>query len=58
MDYNAGSKCVFDTVAKTFKAVQGPMSWADISARVTSDLCIRGKTYANQITAKYYNFPP
>jgi hypothetical protein len=58
MDYNAGSKCVFDTVAKTFKAVQGPMSWADISGRATGELCIRGKTYANQITAKYYNFPP
>lgn len=58
MDYNAGSECVFSTVAKTFKAVQGPMTWADISARVSGDLCIRGKTYANQITAKYYNFPP
>jgi hypothetical protein len=58
MDYNAGSQCVFDTVAKTFKAVQGPMSWEDLSARVTGELCIRGKTYANQITAKYYNFPP
>jgi hypothetical protein len=58
MDYNAGSQCVFDTVAKTFKIVQGPMSWEDLSSRVTGDLCIRGKTYANQITAKYYNFPP
>jgi hypothetical protein len=34
------------------------MSWADISSRVTSELCIRGLTYANQITSKYYNFPP
>jgi hypothetical protein len=58
MDYNAGPQCVFDAVAKTFKSVQGPMTWADISARVSGDLCIRGKTYANQITTKYYNFPP
>lgn len=58
MGYNSGSECVFDTVAKTFKKVQGPLSWAELSARVTGDLCIRGKTYANQITAKYYDFPP
>jgi hypothetical protein len=58
MDYNAGSECVFSVVSKTFAAVQGPMDWNDISPRVTGDLCIRGKTYANQITAKYYNFPP
>lgn len=58
MNYNAGSQCVFDTVASAFKATQGPLGWADIKAHVSGEQCIRGVTYANQITAKYFNFPP
>jgi len=58
MNYNAGSQCVFDTVASAFKANQGPVRWPDIEARVSDDLCIRGMNYANLITAKYFNFPP
>jgi len=57
MDYNAGSKCVLDTLEATFEATQGPMNWSDISAYVT-DECIRGLAYANQITAKVFDFPP
>lgn len=57
MNYNAGSVCVFDTVAATFKDTQGAMSWGDILGHVSSDQCSRGAYYANQITAKVYNFP-
>jgi hypothetical protein len=58
MNYNAGSECVFNAVRDAFKAKQGPLQWYDISGRVSGAQCIRGMTYANQITAKYYNFPP
>lgn len=58
MDYNAGSECVFKAVASAFKATNGPVNWSDISAHVSGEQCVRGLTYANQITAKYYNFPP
>ena len=58
MDYNAGSQCVYDTLESTFDYTQGPMRWSDISAHVSGDLCIRGWSYANTITAKYFDFPP
>lgn len=58
MDYNAGSQCVYNTLASTFEYTQGPMRWSDISAHVSGDLCIRGWNYANTITAKYFDFPP
>lgn len=58
MDYNAGSQCVYNTLASTFEYTQGPMRWSDISAHVSGDLCIRGWSYANTITAKYFDFPP
>ena len=57
MNYNAGSTCVYDTVLATFKKTQGRMDWSQISANVSGDLCFRGLTYANQITAKAFNFP-
>ena len=56
MDYNAGSECVYKTVAATFEKTQGPMSWSEISANVSGDLCLRGLNYANQVTAKVYDF--
>jgi len=58
MNYNAGSVCVFDTVAATFKDTNGPMSWAEILSHVSSDLCRRGAYYANQVTAQAYIFSP
>ena len=58
MDYNAGSQCVYDTIVSTFEATQGPINWSDISARVSGEQCIRGLNYANQITAKAFDFPP
>ena len=57
MNYNVGSQCVYDTLEATFNFTQGPMNWSDVSANVTGG-CIRGLTYANQITAKYFDFPP
>ena len=57
MDYNAGSKCVLDTLTATFEATQGPMDWSDISAYVTEE-CVRGMVYANQITTRVFDFPP
>jgi hypothetical protein len=58
MDYNAGSECVFNATAAAFNRTKGPMKWEDISAHVTGEQCIRGLLYANQITARFYNFPP
>jgi len=34
------------------------MDWSQISENVSGDLCNRGLAYANQITAKVFNFPP
>jgi hypothetical protein len=56
MDYNAGPNCVINSVTSTFKVTEGPMNWSDISAKVNGDDCIRGLTYANQITARYRYF--
>ncbi len=56
INYNAGPSCVFDTVASAFEATEGPMNWSDISDKVSTDLCIRGLAYSNQITARYPYF--
>lgn len=58
MDYTSGPQCVFDAVSSTFKITEGPMNWAEISANVSGENCIYGLTYANLITAKYFDFPP
>ena len=58
MNYNAGPTCVFDSVVSTFKKTEGPMNWSDIAPNVSGDYCMRGLTYAEQITAKYFDFPP
>ena len=58
MNYNAGAICTFDTIAKTFAYTKGPMRWSEVSANVSGEACVRGLAYANQITAKYFNFPP
>jgi hypothetical protein len=58
MNYNAGTTCVFDSVAGAFRATNGPITSADITANASGKLCQRGVYYANQVTAKYYNFPP
>lgn len=58
MDYNAGSQCVYDTLASTFAYTNGPMRWSDISAHVSGDMCVRGLQYANTITARVFDFPP
>ncbi|MEN6571704.1 MAG: hypothetical protein ABFD24_07675 [Anaerolineaceae bacterium] len=58
MNYNAGATCVFDSVAAAFKVNNGPVTWTDITSKASGKLCQRGVFYANQITAKYYNFPP
>jgi len=58
MNYNSGSVCVYNTLDSTFDFTQGPMKWSDISANVSGERCLRGLNYANQITAKYFDFPP
>jgi len=58
MNYNSGSVCVFNTLNSTFDFTEGPMKWSDISAHVSGEQCLRGWNYANQITAKYFDFPP
>ena len=57
MNYNVGSQCVYDTLVDTFEFTNGPMNWTDISAYASTG-CSRGVVYANQITAKYFDFPP
>ena len=37
---------------------EGPMDWEEISANVSDRNCEYGMNYANQITARYYDFPP
>ena len=54
----AGAGCVFDAVASAFKATNGPVKWSDVKAHVKGEQCLRGVTYADQITSKYFNFPP
>ena len=58
MNYTSGPNCVLNTVASTFAQTQGPMDWAEISANVSDRNCEYGMNYANQITARYYDFPP
>ena len=58
MNYNAGPGCAYNAVESTFRITQGPTYWADLSANVSGDLCIRGMNYANLITAKVFDFPP
>ena len=59
LNYNAGPKCVYDAVRAAFLKNNGPVKWADVVYQVGgNDQCIRGVTYANQITAKYFDFPP
>ncbi len=58
MNYNAGPTCVFDAVRDAFAATKGPMKWSDISYVTNGSQCLRGLTYANMITHKFYDFPP
>jgi len=58
MNYTSGPGCVFDAIVSTFEITEGPMSWSEISANVSGKNCIYGLEYANQITAKYFDFPP
>ena len=58
MDYTSGPGCVFDTIVSTFKITEGPMDWSEISANVSGTGCTYGLHYANQITNKYFDFPP
>lgn len=58
MNYNAGPTCVYDTVFAAYGKKKGPIDWEDISANVRGNLCNRGLTYANEITAKAFDFPP
>lgn len=58
MNYTSGPNCVLNTVTATFDKTEGPMNWEEISANVASNQCLYGLNYANQITAKYYDFPP
>jgi len=58
MNYNAGTQCTFDTIVKTFEYTKGPMRWSEVTANVSGEACVRGLAYTNQITAKYFDFPP
>jgi hypothetical protein len=58
MDYTSGPGCVLDTLVATFDMTEGPMSWSEISANVPPGQCEYGSYYADQITAKYFDFPP
>jgi hypothetical protein len=58
MNYTTGPQCVYNTVKSTFEMTDGPMDWDEISANVSKDHCMFGLSYANYVTAKYFDFPP
>lgn len=57
MNYNAGPGCVYDAIAEAYKTTNGPIKWPDIVAHTSGEQCLRGLYYAENITAKYYDFP-
>ncbi len=58
MDYNVGPNCVYNAVSQAYAVKNGTLSWNDITSNVTDDYCERGVLYSNQITEKFYDFPP
>jgi len=58
MNYNVGPTCVFNSVSAAYKYTQSKVSWWDIGYFTSDSQCLRGVYYANQITAKFYDFPP
>lgn len=58
MNYNVGPTCVFNSVRDAYAYAQSRVSWWDISYFTGDPLCLRGIYYANQITEKFYDFPP
>jgi len=58
INYTSGPTCVLNAVDSTFKKTEGPMTWSEIKANITEKSCIYGLEYANQITARYFDFPP
>ena len=58
MNYTSGPGCVLDAIESTFEITDGPMNWAEISVNVSDKQCLYGLEYANQITARYFDFPP
>ena len=63
-DYNVGSTCLYNTVERVYKDVPDDqkstitLSWDDFDEYSLNSYCQRGINYAEQITAKEYNFPP
>jgi hypothetical protein len=58
MNYNVGPTCVFNSVRDAYDYAQSQISWWDISYFTGDPQCLRGVYYANQITEKFYDFPP
>lgn len=58
MNYNAGAACVFDTINAAYRRTRSKVTWYDIEQSVSGEACVRGVTYANQITEPFYNFTP
>jgi len=58
MDYNVGPTCVFDSVSAAYKFTKSGVTWWDVSYFTGDSQCQRGIYYANQITEKFYDFPP
>lgn len=58
MNYNVGPNCVFTSVRDAYNFAQSQVTWWDIAYFTGDAQCSRGIFYANQITEKFYDFPP
>jgi len=58
MNYNVGPVCVYNAVNRAYSVKKSVLSWNDITSNITDTHCERGVLYTNQITEKFYDFPP
>lgn len=54
--YNAGPTCVYEAVNEAYETFPGGMGWRNIRNFIRGDQCIRGETYVDQITERFYQF--
>jgi hypothetical protein len=55
LNYNVGPLCVYDAIRSSYQ-YGSRLSWYAISSSVSTNYCSRGVTYADSITAPYYDF--
>jgi hypothetical protein len=58
VSYNVGPMCVYDAVQKAYEFKGTKVDWDDIVLHIDEKACGRGIAYAEQITERFYDFPP